>query len=119
MSSAALLVQVQEPSGPPSFISNRALSSTQSPAESDTLFTINDLLVNRANTIPDVPLVSYPATQGGLTDYVHYTAKALDSFAEEAAKKYLQLGLIPNVGSSAPDQFFFPKLIIALNSESL
>lgn len=110
MSSAAVIVQAQVPLGTSSPASSYASSSVQTHIESDTIFTINDLLLNRAKTVPEVPLVSYPATLNGLTDFVHYTAKNLDNFAEEAAKKYLQLGLIPNVSLSlfkTPNYCFF------------
>jgi hypothetical protein len=63
--------------------------------------TVDDLLFNQSQTIPDVPLVAYPATARGRSDYVHYTAKDLDRFADHGAQKYASLGLQPNVLSPA------------------
>ncbi|KAI1101066.1 L-aminoadipate-semialdehyde dehydrogenase [Jackrogersella minutella] len=56
---------------------------------------INDLVVNRATTFPFKALLAYPGKDG---KYVYYTAKELDSFADEAAKQYSGLGLVPKTG---------------------
>jgi hypothetical protein len=62
------------------------------------LYTIDDLVFNRSQTIPDVPLVAYPATAKGKSDYAHYTAKDLDRFADHGARKYTSMGLKPEAG---------------------
>ncbi len=64
---------------------------------SQKMCTVDDLLFNQSQTIPDVPLVAYPATARGRSDYVHYTAKDLDRFADHGAQKYASLGLQPKV----------------------
>lgn len=72
---------------------------SQGPAletESNSIDSINDLIVNRATAFPFKPLLAYPGKDG---KYVYYTAKELDSFADEAAKHYVQLGLVPKVCS--------------------
>ncbi|KAI2467247.1 L-aminoadipate-semialdehyde dehydrogenase [Annulohypoxylon bovei var. microspora] len=61
---------------------------------------INDLIVNRATTFPFKPLLAYP---GKDRKYVYYTAKELDSFADEAAKNYVGLGLIPKSSQSTSE----------------
>jgi hypothetical protein len=61
------------------------------------LYTVDDLLFNRSQTIPDVSLVAYPGTTRGRSDYVHYTARDLDRFADHGAQKYASLGLQPEV----------------------
>jgi len=63
------------------------------------IYTVDDLVFHRGQTIPDVPLVAYPATPRGRSDYVHYTAKDLDRFADHGAKKYASLGLELKVSS--------------------
>jgi hypothetical protein len=63
------------------------------------LYTVDDLLFNRSQTIPDVPLVAYPGTARGRSDYVHYTVRDLDRFADHGAQKYASLGLQPKVFS--------------------
>jgi len=65
--------------------------------KSQIMCTVDDLLFNQSQTIPDVPLVAYPATARGRSDYVHYTAKDLDRFADHGAQKYASLGLQPKV----------------------
>lgn len=67
------------------------------PVENKTIYTINDLLVQRARSMPDVRLLAYPATARGVDDYLHYTARDLDRFADEAAKKYIDMGITPKV----------------------
>ncbi|KAG4425536.1 hypothetical protein IFR04_001233 [Cadophora malorum] len=64
------------------------------------LYTVDDLLYNRSQTIPDVPLVAYPATARSRADYVHYTAKDLDRFADHGARKFASMGLIPQGSGS-------------------
>jgi hypothetical protein len=55
------------------------------------------LLFSRSQTIPDVPLVAYPETPRGRADYVRYTARDLDRFADHGAKKYASMGLVSQV----------------------
>lgn len=80
-----------------------ALTTSKSDAQtinesrSKTMYTVDDLLFNRSQTIPDVPLVAYPATARGRADYVHYTARDLDRFADHGASKYKSTGLLPQV----------------------
>ncbi|KAL3425255.1 NRPS-like enzyme (male sterility protein) [Phlyctema vagabunda] len=57
------------------------------------IYTIDDLLVSRCQKIPTLPLVAYPGSSRGRSDYIHYTAKDLDRFAFEAAKRLTSLGL--------------------------
>lgn len=57
------------------------------------LYTINDLLVRRARAKEDVPLIAYPGSSKGVDDYVHYTARKLDIFVDEAVRKYMSAGL--------------------------
>ncbi|KAL5322381.1 hypothetical protein ACEPPN_010354 [Leptodophora sp. 'Broadleaf-Isolate-01'] len=64
------------------------------------LYTVDDLLYNRSQTIPDVPLVAYPATARSRADYVHYTAKDLDRFADHGARKFASMGLVPQSSAS-------------------
>ncbi|KAK1856583.1 male sterility protein [Colletotrichum chrysophilum] len=63
--------------------------------------TVTDLLLRRVEEAPDVDVLAYPATARGRDDYVNYTAKDLDRFADEAARKYAQAGLLPENPNSA------------------
>jgi hypothetical protein len=81
------------------------------------LYTINDLLVQKARFSPDVPLLAYPASPNGRDDYVHYTARDLDRFVDEAVRIYVAMGLPVKVRSFY--QFYYtsvslPMLIINL-----
>lgn len=58
---------------------------------------INDLIVNQAHLMPDLPLIAYPATEYGTADFTEYTARELDLYADEAAKHLSQQGLKPTV----------------------
>jgi hypothetical protein len=74
-------------------LTSKATSTTTvSETTSLSIRTIDELLVNRAQTNPDVPLVAYPPA-GSRADYLHYTAKDLDLFADECAKYFVQRGL--------------------------
>jgi hypothetical protein len=63
------------------------------------LYTVDDLLFNRSQTIPDAPLVAYPVSPKGRADYVHYSAQDLDRFADHGADKYASMGLVPEVNT--------------------
>ncbi|KUJ18380.1 acetyl-CoA synthetase-like protein [Mollisia scopiformis] len=87
------------------------------------LYTVDDLLFNRSRTIPDTPLVAYPASSRGRADYVHYTAQDLDRFADHSASKYASMGLVPEnhgpdaevVGLLAPSNLDYVASIFALH----
>lgn len=63
------------------------------------LYTVDDLLFYRGQITPGLPLVAYPATARGTSDYIHYTASDLNRFANEGAKKFSSIGLTPGVGT--------------------
>ncbi|ATZ47711.1 hypothetical protein BCIN_03g00210 [Botrytis cinerea B05.10] len=79
------------------------LENSSQPAKtipSRLLYTVDDLIYNRSQTIPDVPLLAYPGSPKGRADYVHYTARDLDRFADHGANTYSSLGLIPSLAKS-------------------
>ncbi|KAF5011710.1 hypothetical protein FDECE_2170 [Fusarium decemcellulare] len=61
---------------------------------------INDFMLHQARSIPDTPLIAYPASELGASDFVNYTAKDLDAFADEAAKALAGQGLVPKAAKS-------------------
>lgn len=61
------------------------------------LYTIDDLIVDRATTSPDTPVLGYPASARGRADYVYYSNSDLDRFADEAARNLISSGLHSNV----------------------
>lgn len=60
--------------------------------------TISDLLSYQAEHIPDAPIIAYPGSDYGSSDFVDYTAKQLDQFADHAAHELARAGLRPTVG---------------------
>lgn len=74
--------------------SHTQLDTNPNQGPSPEIDSINDLIVNRATTFPFKPLLAYPGKDG---KYVYYTAKELDLFADEAAKHYVESGLVPKV----------------------
>ncbi|TDZ41551.1 Adenylate-forming reductase Nps10 [Colletotrichum trifolii] len=63
--------------------------------------TVTDLLLKRVEDAPDVDVLAYPASPRGRDDYVNYTARDLDRFADEAARQYARAGLLPENPSSS------------------
>lgn len=63
--------------------------------------TINELMLQRAATIPHTALIAYPDEAG---NWVEYTAQDLDNFADEAAKELTRLGLTPKVSQPLKGQ---------------
>lgn len=63
----------------------------------DHFTTVDDLIRDRAATIPDTPLITYPNSRTRCADWVEYTARDLDAYADEAAKELSRLGLNPKV----------------------
>lgn len=68
--------------------------------EPDKINSINDFIVYQAQSIPDTPLIAYPESTLGAADFVNYSARDLDTFADEAAKALTSQGLVPKVSRS-------------------
>ncbi|BCS22828.1 putative NRPS-like protein biosynthetic cluster [Aspergillus puulaauensis] len=64
------------------------------PAETGTpLYTVNDILLHRIPHPPGAPLVGYPQSTHGISDYKFYTAEDLDRFANGSANIMQDSGL--------------------------
>jgi len=72
-------------------------SSSSADEQENIIYTITDLLLERARTIPEEPLVGYPASTRGSDNYAYYTAKDLNRFADGATKILTDQGLSTNV----------------------
>ncbi|KAF7588876.1 hypothetical protein BBP40_005061 [Aspergillus hancockii] len=57
------------------------------------LYSINDLLLDRVRSSPDQPLVGYPQSSHGVSDYAYYTASDLDRFTSGAVEVLETRGL--------------------------
>ncbi|PYI12331.1 putative NRPS-like enzyme [Aspergillus sclerotiicarbonarius CBS 121057] len=55
---------------------------------------IDDVLRNLLQDAPDEPLVGYPQSAHGVADYVYYTPRDLDRFANGAVTQYKKEGLV-------------------------
>lgn len=56
-------------------------------------YTIDDVLRKLIRDAPDEPLVGYPESSHGVADYVYYTPRDLDRFANGAVQEYKKAGL--------------------------
>ncbi|KAI8625000.1 acetyl-CoA synthetase-like protein [Xylariaceae sp. FL1651] len=65
------------------------------PSGVDRMNSINDLILHRAEAIPNTPFITYSDSLDGRGSWVEYTARDLDIFADEAAKELTQRGLKP------------------------
>lgn len=91
---ATWTTQIQAPSLTPSLGSESSPSITLQP---DKINSINDFIVHQAHTLPNTTLIGYPGSELGASDFVDYTARELDTFADEAAKHLARRGLVPRV----------------------
>ena len=74
---------------------------TTSIAELSEMRSINDLITYQACNIPDSPLIAYPGSEFGASDFREYTARELDLYADRGAKCLARRGLKPTVSLSA------------------
>lgn len=58
-----------------------------------TLYTINDVLLNLVRQSPEEPLVGYPKSSHGVSDYVYYSAADIDRFTNGAVSILKEAGL--------------------------
>ena len=65
---------------------------------------LDDLLQLRAADKDQIPLLAFPKSERGVTDYEQFTGKDLDRFVDQTAKHYMRCGLKPVCG---------PALIVA------
>ena len=77
------------------------ITSSFSELKPDEIYSVDDLLLSRVRSIPDVPLVAYPVTARGRGDYAHYNAKDLDRFADEVLRRLLRMGLVPPASNTS------------------
>ncbi|KAK7546784.1 hypothetical protein IWX49DRAFT_566463 [Phyllosticta citricarpa] len=64
-------------------------------AEEGQLNCINDLILLKARTVPNIPMIAYPASKDGASLLLEYTSRDIDLFVDAAAKKLDRLGLKP------------------------
>ncbi|KAI1340163.1 acetyl-CoA synthetase-like protein [Xylariaceae sp. FL0016] len=94
---------VATPLVPPSLVVDAKEDTLQSSGISQ-INSINDLILHRAETIPETPLIAYPDVVDGRSSWTEYTARDLDVFADEAAKELTNLGLTPKDDSSSKSE---------------
>lgn len=91
-------------------LSTKTLTTT---AEGLPIGSIDELLRTRATVSPSDTLLAYSADSNDAGSYIYYTAKDLDSFADEAAAEYSRLGLGLTVCGRDTLVMVFPCLIVA------
>lgn len=91
------------------------------------LILVDDLIRQRAQEEDGVPLVAYPASERGVTDYELFTAKSVNNFITNAAEKLTDQGLdsisvedvgeddFPVVGLLGPSTFDYVITMLALS----
>ena len=68
---------------------------TPSSAKFDQVLILDDLIRQRATDSDQVPLLAFPKSERGITDYEEFTGQHLDRFIDQAAKYYVRCGLKP------------------------
>jgi hypothetical protein len=58
-----------------------------------TLQTFDELLLERASDVDQVPLIAYPKTKHGVDDYEFFTGSQLDRLVDGAVKSLLEEGV--------------------------
>ena len=66
-------------------------------AQSGEILILDDLIRQRAADSDQVPLLAFPESERGITDYEEFTGQRLDRFIDRAAKYYVHYGLEPVV----------------------
>lgn len=79
------------------------------------VYTLNDLLLERARTIPDEPFVGYPSSPWSAGDYVYYTPKDLSRFADGSARCLVEQGL-PNYVSIFERKYLPTEIVLTIIS---
>jgi hypothetical protein len=69
--------------------------------------TMNDLILYKARTTPNTPLIAYPRSDSAGSELAEYTAKDLDHFADVVAKEFARSGLHPKVSTYQFGILFF------------
>lgn len=63
--------------------------------ESGEILILDDLIRQRAADSDQTPLLAFPKSETGITDYEKFTGQDLDRFIDQAAKYYVRCGLDP------------------------
>ncbi len=91
------------------------------------LVLVDDLIRQLSKEEDEVPLVAYPASERGVTDYEHFTAKSIDNFITNAAARLMDQGLdsissedcgeddSPIIGLLGPSNFDYVITMLALS----
>lgn len=74
---------------------NVVVSSTR--VDANQISSINDFIKYQATHIPESVVIAYPGSDYGASDFVDYTMRQLDEFADEAARSLTKIGLKPSV----------------------
>lgn len=65
------------------------------PPEEENFLIMDDLIRARAADKNQIPLLCFPKSTGGITDYEEFGGRDIDRFVDHAAKYYMKCGLKP------------------------
>ena len=65
------------------------------PLAAEELLIVDDLLIARAEDKIQLPLLCFPRSERGVTDYDEFTGKDIDRMVDHATKHYVASGLKP------------------------
>lgn len=67
--------------------------------DNTTLKTLDDLIRRRAEEDTQIPIIAYPKSAQGVTDYEYFTGRDIDRLVDGAAKSLITCGLEPVVST--------------------
>jgi hypothetical protein len=70
---------------------------TEGPLKPRTIYTFDDVILERADDVEQVPLIAYPKSRLGITDYELISGKLLNTLIDGAVKAYIRAGVQPVV----------------------
>lgn len=70
--------------------------------EENKLYTFDDVIRERAEDPEQVPLIAYPKTRDGVSDYEFFTGRELNRLVDGAAKALIGMGVEPVVSPALP-----------------
>jgi hypothetical protein len=77
------------------------IGASQPVPESKMIYTFDDVIRQRAVDEDQSPLIAYPKSRFGITDFEVFSGRVLDRLVDGAAKALLSLGIRPLVSSAS------------------
>lgn len=68
------------------------------PADNSGIRTLDQLVRRRGEENVQTPIIAYPKSERGLTDYEHFSGRDINRFVDGAVKALIKKGVEPVVG---------------------